>query len=75
MMDKPTLIRHLRSAPEQELIENIAAGPGDSMGFRYHASLNEVDRRNKRVPLVLSIVAIIIAFISALASIFALLKS
>jgi hypothetical protein len=71
MMDKPTLIRHLRSAAEQELIENIAAGPGDSMSFRYHASLCEVDRRNKRV---LSIIAIITAFISALASVFALLK-
>ena len=73
-MDKPTLLRHLRKATDQELLENIAAGPNDSMAFRYHASLNEVARRNNRIPLMVSIVAIIVSFISALGTVISLLK-
>ena len=74
-MDKPTLLRHLRKASERELIESVAAGPEDSMAFRYHASIYEIDRRNKRFPLILSIIAIVISFLSALASLFSLLKT
>ena len=73
-MDKPTLLRHLRTATEQELLENLAAGPHDSMAFRYHASLNEVARRNNRVPLMISIIAIIVSFISALGTVISLLR-
>ena len=73
-MEKPTLLRHLRTATEQELLENIAAGPNDSMAFRYHASLNEVSRRNNRMPLMVSIIALIVSFISALGTVFSLLK-
>lgn len=73
-MTKDQLIAYLPTASEKELIENIAAGPGDSMTFRYHASLQELQRRNNQWPFRLSVLAVAISALSVGASLFALVK-
>ena len=68
-MNKNELVRHVTRASYRELIENIAAGPGDQMAFRYHLSQQEIERRNKRIPLLISVGALVVSGVSLVLSV------
>lgn len=68
-MNKDELIKYIKKAPYRILIENIAFGKNDGMSFRYELSKQELYRRNNKIPLILSIFSIIVAFMSVIISI------
>jgi hypothetical protein len=44
-MNREQLVEYLKTASMVELQENITAGPGDGMAFRYSATVAELERR------------------------------
>jgi predicted lysophospholipase L1 biosynthesis ABC-type transport system permease subunit len=47
-MNRAELVEYLKTASDVEVEENITAGPGDGMSFRYSAAVAERDRRKQK---------------------------
>jgi len=47
-MNRTELVEYLKAVSDVELEENITAGPGDGMSFRYSAAVAEKDRRKQK---------------------------
>ena len=62
--DSEAQYEQLKGVPPHKLIENIAAGPGGGMPIRYHTSVQELARRNRRLPIILSVLSLVISLIA-----------
>ncbi|MDQ8200507.1 hypothetical protein QEH56_20240 [Pelagicoccus enzymogenes] len=76
-INKDNIAEYLKTAPDLEIEENIAAGPGGGLSYRYSASVAEKERRRKefekslRKPSFLEKSSLIFTIIASIAAVFA----